>query len=98
VFYYDDGISLVAEAVEDVDEASGIARVETDGGFVEDEEGAGEVGAETGGEVDACGFSSGKGAGFAVESEVVEADAGEVVEARDDAVEHEGGGVIVFGE
>jgi hypothetical protein len=70
MFHYDQGVSLVAEAVHDADEAVDVARVEADGGFVEDEEGAGEGRTEAGGEVDAFDLASGKGAGLAVEGEV----------------------------
>jgi hypothetical protein len=45
----DKGVALVAEAVHDADEAVDVARVEADGGLVEDEEGAGEGSAEAGG-------------------------------------------------
>ena len=59
----DEGVALVAEAVHDADEAVDVARVEADGGFVEDEEGAGEGGAEAGGEIDALDLAAGEGAG-----------------------------------
>ena len=45
----DERVSLVAEAMHDADEAVDIPGVEADGGFVEDEEGAGKGGAEAGG-------------------------------------------------
>ena len=80
----DEGVALVAEAVHDADEALDVAGVEADGGFVEHEEGAGERGAEAGGEVDALDLAAGERAGGAVEGEVAEADLVEVGEAGGD--------------
>ena len=80
----DEGVALVAEAVHDADEALDVAGVEADGGLVENEEGAGERGAEAGGEVDALDLAAGEGAGGAVEREVAEADLIEVGEAGGD--------------
>ena len=70
VLDYDERVAFVAEAVHDADEAVDIAGVEADGGFVEDEECAGEGCAEAGGEVDALDFTAGKSAGGAIEGEV----------------------------
>ena len=56
----EEGVALVAEAAEDFDESRGVARVEAHAGFVEDEEGIDERGAEAGGEVDALDFASGE--------------------------------------
>ena len=80
----DQGVSLVAEAMHDADEAVDVSRVQADGGLVEDEERAGQGGAEAGGEVDALDFASGKGAGLAVEGEVAQPHLFEVVEAGND--------------
>lgn len=55
--------------------------METDGGFIKDEESICERGAEAGGEVDAFHFAAGEGAGLAVEGEVAKADFIEVAEA-----------------
>ena len=81
VFYDDQGVSFVAEAVHDSDESVDVAGVEADGWLVEDEEGAGEGCSEAGGEVDSLDLAAGEGAGGAVEGEVAEADLVEVVEA-----------------
>ena len=97
VFDDDEGVSFVAESVHHLGEAVDVAVVEADGGFVEDEKGVGEGGAEAGGEIDAGDFAAGKGAGRAVEGEVAEADFGEVVEARGNLVEDELGGLVERG-
>ena len=77
----DQGVSLVAEAVHDADEAVDVAGVEADGRLVEDEEGSCQGRAEAGGEVDPLDFAAREGAGGAVEGEVGETDFVEVVEA-----------------
>ena len=84
MFDNDQGVSLVAEAVHDADEAVDVAGVEADGGLVEDEERAGQRRAEAGGEVDALDLAAGEGAGLAVEGEVAQAHLFEVVEAGND--------------
>ncbi len=63
----DDRITQIGEAAEDADEAVHIARVETDRGLVQNEEGIGEGRAEAGGEVDPHGLAAGEGARAAVE-------------------------------
>ena len=70
----EDGVAEVAQLVQDADELGGVARVQADGGLVEDVERADEAGAERGGELDALRFAAGEGGGEAVEGEVVEAD------------------------
>ena len=84
VFDDDEGVALVAKSVHDTDEPVDVAGVETDGRFVEDEKGAGEGGAETGGEVDALDLAPGERAGGAVEREISKAD---LVETTYDALE-----------
>ena len=49
VFYYDYGISDVAEAGDGGDEAGGVAGVKADGGLVENVDNAGQAGSELGG-------------------------------------------------
>ena len=80
----DQGVSLIAEAVHDADEAVDVSRVQADGGLVEDEERAGQGGAEAGGEVDALDLAAGKGAGLAVEGKVAQPHLFEVEEAGND--------------
>jgi hypothetical protein len=58
VFYDQDGIASSAEFAEEVEEATRIARMEADTGFIEDEESAGETGAEAVGEVYALEFAT----------------------------------------
>ena len=54
----DDGIALLGQFLEDGDEAVDVARVQSDGGFVEDKEGIDEGGSKTGSELDALGFAA----------------------------------------
>jgi hypothetical protein len=49
VFDDEERVALVAEVAHDLDEPGSVARVETDAGFVEDEERVDEGGSETGG-------------------------------------------------
>ena len=83
----DDGVAEVAEVLEDADEAVGVAGVQADGWLVEDVEGADETRAQRGRELNALGFAAGKGAGEAVEGEVVEADGVEEADAIADFAE-----------
>jgi hypothetical protein len=46
VLYDEDGIASSAEFAKEVEKATRIARMEADTGFIEDEESAGETGAE----------------------------------------------------
>ena len=73
VFHHNDRIAHIAEFLKHVDKAFGVARVQTDGGFVEDVETAHQTTAEGGGEIDALAFSSRQTVGQAVEGEIVEA-------------------------
>jgi hypothetical protein len=58
VFYDEDGITSSAEFAKEVEEATRIARMKADTGFIEDEESTGETGAEAVGEVDALKFAT----------------------------------------
>ena len=73
VFHDNDCVAHIAEFLKHVDKAFGVARVQTDGGFVENVETAHQTTAEGGGEVDALAFSSRQTVGEAVEGEIVEA-------------------------
>ena len=83
------GVSRVAEPMQDADETVDVARVEADAGFVEDVKRVDEGGAERGGQIDALDFAAAEGAGLAVEREVAEADIDEIAEARADFGEQE---------
>ncbi len=54
----DEGVALVAEGDEGFEEGGVVARMEADGGLVEDIEHSAEVGAELGGEADALGLAA----------------------------------------
>jgi hypothetical protein len=81
VLYDEDGIASSAEFSKEVEEATCIARMEADTGFIEDEESAGETGAEAVGKVDALEFATWESAGGSVEREVAEAHTDQVAEA-----------------
>ena len=87
----DDGVSCPGEGADDLDEAVDVARMQTDGGLVEDEEGVHEGRAEAGGEAHAHGLAAGEGFAGAVEGEVAEADLGEVTQTSPDGVKGEVG-------
>ncbi len=74
VFDDENGVAEIAKGFEDVDEALGVARMKTDGRLVENIERADQMGAERGGQLDALRFAAGERGGEAVESEVIEAD------------------------
>ncbi len=66
------GVAALRQVAQQQEEAVAVLRVEADGRLVEDIEGAGQPGAQGGGEVDALGLAAGEGAGLAVQGEVVE--------------------------
>ena len=81
VFDDDDGVAVVGEAVQDLEEVADVGEVQAGGGFVEDVEGvAGLAFAELGGELDALGFAAGEGGGGLAEMDVAEADVDEGLE------------------
>ena len=70
--------------------------MEADAGFIEDEEGTGEAGAEAAGQVDALEFTAREGAGGAVEGEITETDPEKKAEAFADVFQgHEGGHILL---
>jgi hypothetical protein len=69
-----------------IEKAAGVARVESDAGFVENKESSREACAEAASEVDALEFPARKGSGGAIEREVAEADAEEEAKAMADIV------------
>jgi hypothetical protein len=58
VFYDEDGIASSAEFAKEIEEATCIAGMKADTGFIEDKESAGKTGAEAVGEVDALEFAT----------------------------------------
>src|SRR5581483_5853049 len=80
VFDDEDGVALIAELAQDVDEAEVVARVEADRRFVEHVERADQRGAERGRQADALRLAAGERRREAIEREVVEAD---VLQERD---------------
>src|SRR6185503_872745 len=67
-----DGIAGVAEVFENANESFGIAWMQADTGFIENEQGIDEPRAEAGRKIDAFGFTAGQGAGRAIECEITE--------------------------
>src|SRR3990170_7962308 len=74
VFDQQDGIAEVAQALENFDQAVSVTRVQSDGRFVQHIQGADQMGAERGGQLDALGLATGERGSQAIQSEVVEAD------------------------
>src|SRR2546425_11941912 len=81
-FVLDDqnGVTQVAQLLEDFDESASVARVQSDAWFVEHIERVHQARSEASGQVDALGLAAGKGAGGAVEGEIAKADLHEVAE------------------
>src|SRR5208337_5374380 len=77
----EDGVAEVAKTFQNVDEALRVARVQADGGLVQDVECADEMRTQRRGQLDALRFSSRESGGQAVEGEVVEADFVEKLQA-----------------
>ena len=83
----DNCVAGVGKVADNGDESFDIARVEADGGLVEDEESIDEGGAEARGEVDALDLAAGEGFGGAIEGEIAETDLLEVAQAGAHGVE-----------
>jgi hypothetical protein len=80
VFDNDHGVAGVAEVFEDAHQPGGVAGMEAHAGFIEDEQGVDQAGTQTGGEVDALGFTAGERTRRTVEGEVAKTDLDEVAE------------------
>jgi hypothetical protein len=93
VFDDDDGIARIAKFFEDANEAVGVAGMQTDARFIENEKGVDQARAEAGGEVDPLGFSAREGARRAIEREVAEADLVEVTKPGSDFGQCVGDGI-----
>ena len=92
----DEGVAEIAEPLHHADELADIARVQADGGLVEDEESAREARTEAGREIDALRLAAREGAGGTVEIEVAEPDLLQVAEpVHHLAVQHRSGFVRV---
>src|SRR5208283_4049175 len=77
----EDGVAEIAETLQDVDEALRVARVQANGGLVQDVKRADEMRTQRRGQLDALRFSAGESGGQTVEGEVVEADFVEKLQA-----------------
>ena len=79
-----EGVSFFFQGLKGAEERGVVARVESNGWFVENVEDALKVGSELGSEADTLGFASGEGGGGAVNLEVAKADVIEEFEALGD--------------
>ena len=77
----ENGVAEIAETLEDVDEALGVARVQADGGLIQNIERADEMRTQRRGQLDALRFPARESGGQAVEGEVVETDFVEKLQA-----------------
>ena len=77
------GVPFVAQAFEDFDKSSGIARMEAHTGFIQNKKRVNERGPQTSCEVHPLDFSTGKGTRRAIEGEVAESDLAKVVDPRE---------------
>src|SRR5208283_3839628 len=75
------GVAEIAETFQDVDEALGVARVQADGGLVQNVKCTDKMRTQRRGQLDALRFPAGESGGQAVEGEVVEADFVEKLQA-----------------
>jgi hypothetical protein len=86
----EDGVALVAQRLEDVDQPSGVPGVKADGRLVEHVERAHEAGTQRGGQGDALRLAAGERGEAAVEGQVVEAHVREVLQPAPELEEHLG--------
>ena len=83
----DDGILIGAQAVEDLDQAAAVARMQADRRLVEHVERVDQRRADGGGEIDALQLAAGKRARLAVEREIFQTDADQIAEPAANLVE-----------
>src|SRR2546430_6371171 len=81
-FVLDDqnGVTQVAQLLEDFDESVGVARVQSDAWFVEHIERVHQARAEASGQIHALGLAAGKGAGRTIQRKIAKTDLDEVGE------------------
>ena len=90
-------IAGVAQPLHDGDDAVHVARVQADGGLIEDEERVDQRGAQRGGKVDALHFAAGERARLAVEREVVQAHVAQEAQPGADLGHQQLGGLVQRG-
>jgi len=74
VLHHQNGISQIAQFMQDVDQPRRIAAMQADGGFVEHVERADQARAQRGGQLDSLRFAAGERGGQAVQRQVLQAD------------------------
>ena len=94
----DEAVAGIAQALHDADHALHVARVQADGGFIEDEQRVHQRGAQRRGEVDALYFAAGERTALAVEREVAQAHLAQEAQTRTDfGGEYLRGGILAAG-
>ena len=91
VLHHHDGVAALLQAVEHIDEALVVARMEADGRLVEDVEHANEAAADLRGQADALHLAAREGRALAVEGEIVEPHIDQKGQALADLLEDFGG-------
>jgi hypothetical protein len=81
MLHHDHGIAQVAQLLQHVDQALGIAGVQADAGLVQDVHAAHQAAAQGGGQVDALGLAAAEGIAAAVQGEVAHAHIVQVAQA-----------------
>ena len=97
VLHHHHGVVVGAQAVEDLHQAVAVTRVQADGGLVQHVQGVHEGRADGGGQVHPLQLAAGEGAGLAVQGQVLQPHAHEIVEAAADLVEHQLGHLVAAG-
>ncbi len=97
VLDHEDRVAQVAQLVQDVDEARGVAAVQADGGLVEHVERAHQPRAQRGGELDALRLAAGERGGQAVERQVFQANLVQELQPLADLAQHLLGNLRLLG-
>ena len=84
VLHHHQRVAGVAQALHGFDDAVDVARVQTDAGLVQHEQGVDQRGTQSRGQVDALHFAARQGAALAVQRQVADADIAQVFEAGSD--------------
>ena len=90
VLDHEDGVAQVTQALQALQEAIVVARMQADAGLVEDVQDADQAGADLAREANALGFAAGEARGAAIEREIVQADVEQKPDAGADLLERLG--------
>ena len=89
------GVAEIAQVFERAEQAVVVARVQADGGLVENIEHAAKARADLRGQANALGFAAGKRGGGAIEAEIAEADGEQEIEALGDFFQRTSGDLFL---